>query len=346
MIIDIERFFKEEKTYWTELESILDRADQDPMRRMSLSEIKRFHYLYQRTSAGLAKVTGFSSETDIRRYLESVVARAYAQVHEIREKPHRFFPLRWFLRVFPATFRRHVRAFMLSLAITFLGCAVGAIAISIDKEAKSTLLPFSHLQGDPSERVAHEEKAAAEKDALKGRKTSFSAFLMTHNTKVSLFTFGMGLTWGIGTVILLFYNGTILGAVALDYIRAGQPAFLLGWLLPHGAVEIPAILVAGQAGFILAGALIGWGRRISFRSRFRSVVPDLVTLLCGLAIMLVWAGVVEAFFSQYHQPLIPYSAKIAFGAIELISLILFFGFSGKANERPHGTNEYTSNQDA
>ena len=68
-----------------------------------------------------------------------------------------------------------------------------------------------------------------------------------------------GITWGAGTLILLFYNGVILGAVAADYIAGGQGVFLAGWLLPHGSIEIPAILLGGQAGFILAGALIGWG---------------------------------------------------------------------------------------
>lgn len=335
MIIDLERFIEEEKKYWTELESVLDKLDRDPLKKMDLSEIKRFHYLYQRTSSDLARVMGLSAETEIRRYLESLVGHAYAEVHELREKSRRFSPLHWFFEVFPQTVRQHMRAFVLALGITAFGFAIGGVAISIDKEAKSVILPFSHLQVDPSERVAYEEKTGAIKDRLTGKKATFSAFLMTHNTRVSLFTFAMGFTWGIGTVILLFYNGIVLGAVALDFIHAGQSAFLLGWLLPHGAIEIPAIILAGQAGFILAGALIGWGRRISFKKRLRAVAPELVTLLCGLAMMLVWAGIVEAFFSQYHEPVIPYDAKIIFGAIELIALILFFGFSGKSKEKPH-----------
>jgi uncharacterized membrane protein SpoIIM required for sporulation len=345
MIIDLKRFITEERKYWTDLESILDKRDRDPLAKMNLREIKRFHYLYQRTASGLAKVMGFSAETDIRRYLESLVARAYTEVHELREKPHRFFPLRWFFQTFPETFRKHTRAFMLSLGITLLGFAIGGIAISIDQEAKSIILPFPHLQTDPSERVAHEEEAGAAKDRLKGKKTTFSAYLMTHNTKVSLFTFAMGLTWGIGTAILLFYNGIILGAVALDYVRAGQTKFLLGWLLPHGTVEIPAIILAGQAAFILAGALIGWRQRISLRARLRQVSPDLVTLLGGLTIMLVWAGIIEAFFSQYHEPIIPYAAKISFGTLELIALILFFGLSGKTKERTRAAGKYPPHQD-
>jgi len=334
MIIDLERFIDEEKRYWAELESILNKLDRDPLKKISLSEVKRLHYLYQRSSSALARVTGFSAETEIRRYLESLVGRAYAEVHELREKSRRFSPVYWFFHVFPQTFRQHIRAFVLALGITAFGFSIGGIAVSIDQEAKSVILPFSHLQLDPSRRVAYEEKAGAEKDRLAGKKATFSAFLMTHNTRVSLFTFAMGFTWGIGTVILLFYNGIILGATALDFVQAGQSTFLLGWLLPHGAIEIPAIVVAGQAGFILAGAVIGWGRRVSLKRRLRTVAPDLVTLLCGLAMMLVWAGIVEAFFSQYHEPVIPYHAKIIFGTLELTALILFFGLSGKSKERP------------
>jgi uncharacterized membrane protein SpoIIM required for sporulation len=336
MIIDLQRFIDEEKKYWTELESVLDKLNRDPLKRMNLSEIKRFHYLYQRTSSDLARVMGFSAETEIRRYLESLVGHAYAEVHEVREKLHRFSPLRWFFEIFPQTFRQHLRAFVLSLAITTFGFAIGGMALTIDKEAKSVILPFSHLQMDPDKRVAYEEKTGAVKDRLTGKKATFSAFLMTHNIRVSLFTFAMGFTWGIGTVILLFYNGIILGAVSLDFIHAGQSPFLLGWLLPHGAIEIPAIVLAGQAGFILAGALIGWGQRISLKKRLRTIAPELVTLLCGLAIMLIWAGIVEAFFSQYHEPVIPYNAKIIFGLIELVALILFFGLLGKSLGKPYG----------
>jgi uncharacterized membrane protein SpoIIM required for sporulation len=156
---------------------------------------------------------------------------------------------------------------------------------------------------------------------------------MTHNTKVSIFALALGMTWGVGTMILLFYNGVILGAVAVDYIRAGQTKFLLGWLMPHGVVEIPAILIAGQAGLVLALALVGWGKRIPLAARLRAVSRDIVTLIFGVGLLLVWAGIVEAFLSQYHEPIIPYAAKIAFGTVELILLCLFLSKSGTAQRK-------------
>ena len=332
MIIDLQRFVATERPQWTELERILARLEVEPDRKMTLEQLQHFHRLYERTAADLAKITTFSSEPETRRYLENLVARAYGEIHEIRERQRPLQPLKWFFQELPRAFRRHLRAFWLSLGITLAGCAFGGLAITFDPESKSVLMPFSHLQGDPADRVAEEEQAT--QDRLAGGKTSFSAFLMTHNTKISIFALALGMTWGVGTMILLFYNGVLLGAVAVDYLRAGQAKFLLGWLMPHGVVEIPAILIAGQAGLVLALALVGWGRRIPMKARLREVSRDIVTLIFGVGLLLVWAGFVEAFLSQYHEPIIPYSAKIAFGTVELILLSFFLAKSGAERRSP------------
>ena len=49
--------------------------------------------------------------------------------------------------------------------------------------------------------------------------------------------------------------------------------------------------------------------------------------------MLIWAGIIEAFFSQYHEPVIPYAVKIGFGTLELILLVLFLARSGRRSKK-------------
>jgi uncharacterized membrane protein SpoIIM required for sporulation len=333
MIIDLQKFIKEENRYWAELERMLDVLESEPEHRMNVDQVRRFHYLYQRTSADLAKIMTFSSEPEIRSYLESLIVRAYGNIHETRKKAHRLSPINWFFNTFPQTFRRHRRAFYLSLIITLCGFVFGGFAISFDPDAKEIILPFAHLQGDPSDRVAEEERA--EDDHLQGIKMTGAAWYMTHNTKVSVFVMALGITWGIGTLMLLFYNGIIIGAVSLDYVLAHETEFLMAWLFPHGVVEIPAVLLAGQAGFVLAYALIGWGERVSLRMRLRKISKDLITLISGVALMLIWAGFVESFISQYHEPVVPYSFKIGFGVVELIVLTLFLTVSGRNLWRRH-----------
>lgn len=329
MIIDLQRFLTHERTHWTRLESLLNRLEENSRYKPGIEELKEIHYLYERTSADLAKITTFASEPDTRRYLESLVARAYGEIHETRRKSHRFAPVHWMFNEFPQTFRRHIRAFWLAVAVTVLGSLFGGAAVGIDPEAKSVIMPFSHLQGDPRERVAREEQSTT--DRLSGMKGTFSTSLMTHNTRVSILTLALGMTWGFGTILMLFYNGVILGAVVVDYVGAGESRFLVGWLLPHGSFEIPAILIAGQAGLILGGALIGWGGRTPLAQRLRRISPDLMTLMLGVTLLLVWAGFVEAFLSQYHEPVIPYGVKIAFGAIQLLLLSVFLARSGRSS---------------
>ena len=193
MIIDLQQFLEKERPYWKKLDTMLAALEDDPGRSFSLDEIKEFHYLYQRTSSGLAKISTFSSEFQIRQYLESLVRRAYGEIHEIREKPHRLALVHWFFVTFPQVFRKHCRAFWVSLTITLVGFAFGGVALTFDQEAKEMIVPFGHLIGSPSERVAQEEAAGT--DNLAGYKGRFSSYLITHNTRVSILLLALGMTW-------------------------------------------------------------------------------------------------------------------------------------------------------
>ncbi len=329
MIIDLEKFVTAERPHWTELERMLNRLENEPDFEPDLDALRRLHYLYERASSDLARIATFSSEPEVHRYLENLVARAYGEIHETRQRAHRIRPVEWFMVTFPRTFRRRVGAFWLATALMLAGTVVGVAALLFEPDAKAMLMPrmfASHL-GDPARRVAEEEQRVGS-DRLSGRKTTFSAQLMRNNIQVSINALGLGLTYGIGTIIVLFYNGIILGLIGADYVQAGYGKFLAAWLLPHGSIEIPAILIASQAGLVLASALIGRGSRASLHERLRAASPDLATLIGGVAVLLVWAGFIEAFLSQYHEPVIRYEVKIAFGLVELGALIAFLSRAG------------------
>ncbi len=328
MILDLDRFIREERGYWDELEGMLSELRRRAEYRLDYDRARRFYYLYRRAAADLERLRTFAAEPELQGYIEGLVARAYAEVHETREKPHRFRPVEWLLVTFPATFRRHSMAFLATLAITLTGCLFGAYAVKNYEEAKRILLPFGHGDMDPAKRVDEEEEEGGN-DSMHAAHSHFAAMLMVNNTRVSITAMALGITWGFGTIIILFYNGVIMGGIVFDYVQAGEGEFLAGWLLPHGSVEIPAILIAGQAGLILGYAMIGWGNTKPLRVRLRTVSPDIMTLLFGVAILLVWAGIVESFFSQYHEPLIRYELKIGFGIVQLCALFAYLGLSGR-----------------
>ena len=202
-----------------------------------------------------------------------------------------------FLLAFPEAFRRQSRYFFLALLITLLGCALGGFAVRYDPASVDVLLPADYLS-NPGLRVHQEEQGQHRNLDSAQTEAAISAELITHNIEVSLLAAGLGVTFGIGTALLLFENGLLLGAVAVRYTQQGFGVFVTAWLLPHGAFEIPSILIAGQAGFYLARLLL---RRREDRN-MRESIRQWLLLIAGLAMMLVWAGLMEAFSAQRITP--------------------------------------------
>ncbi|MDD5705513.1 MAG: stage II sporulation protein M [Kiritimatiellae bacterium] len=323
MIVDLREFAEREQPYWDELDALLERLSEQP-EALDLNGATRLHDLYERACAGLLAVSESLAGSDVHHNLEALVGRAYGEIHAGRRARLRFAPVAWFARTFPRVFRRHVRLFALAAAITLGGALMGGVAVLVDPAAKPVVMPFAHLLGSPSERVQQEEAGSLKR---RGGRQTFSAVLMANNVNVARNSLALGITFGLGTAIVLFHNGAILGAVCADYVAAGHSVFLAGWLLPHGAIEIPAILIAAQAGLLLGMTLLGRRQRQPLTARLRAIAADLATLIGGSALLLVWAALVESFLSQYHAPIL-YGPKIAFGCMQLVLLALLLGRGG------------------
>jgi uncharacterized membrane protein SpoIIM required for sporulation len=325
VIVDLQRFIERGQPHWRELDALLTRVERAPDAPLALDEIARLHALYERACCDLADLANTVYEPSLHDALERLVARAYSEVHAARTRRTRFAPAAWFLRAFPQAFRRQFRFFALACAITAGGALFGAAALTLDPPSRAVLLPFGHDAVDPKERVAREERSSLRHT---GGRHTFSAYLLQNNARVSFFTLAAGITYGVGSALLLFSNGAMLGGIVADYLAAGEGRFLAGWLLPHGTVEIPCILIAGQAGLLLGAALFGRRSRLRVGLRMRAVLPDLATLVGGATVLLAYAALVESFLSQYHGPAL-YPLKTAFGLAELFLLGLFLARGGK-----------------
>jgi uncharacterized membrane protein SpoIIM required for sporulation len=321
VILDLERFQTQARPRWRDLESLLAVLESRPDRRLNPTEAEQLQELYAQTAADLNRVTHGSLAHELRQYLERLIARAYAELYYAPPTRSEIWqPSRW-LRIFtafPEAFRRHARYFALAVLITMLGCVFGGLAVRYDPASVDVLLPADYLR-NPGQRVHEEEQGQGRHLDSAQIEAAFSAQLIRHNVQVALLAAALGVTFGIGTALLLFENGVLLGAVAVHYTQQGFGLFMTAWLLPHGVFEIPSILIAGQAGFYLARVLL---RRREDR-KVRQSMREWLVLVAGLAMMLVWAGLMEAFFSQHHAPVLPYAFKVAVAAAELVLLTIY-----------------------
>ena len=326
MILDLERFQAQARPGWQKLETLLATVEGRPERRLSFQEAELLQELYARVAADLNRVTHGALAPEVERYLERLVGRAYAELYYAPPTRSELWqPRRWFrlFSAFPDAFRRQWRCFALAAAITLLGCAFGGLAIRFDPASVEALLATDYLR-HPGERVQQEENDKRHPHSAQ-LEAVFSAELIRHNIQVALLAAALGATFGVGTALLLFENGVLLGAVAERYAQKGFGLFVTAWLLPHGALEIPSILIAGQAGFYLARLLL---RRRENRD-MRKEMLEWLLLVAGLTMMLVWAGLIEAFFSQHHAPTLPYGFKIVVGGVELALLTLYLLLVGR-----------------
>ena len=140
-------------------------------------------------------------------------------------------------------------------------------------------------------------------------------------------TWGLGLTFGIGTVWLLVLNGIMLGAIAAACMRAGMLLPLSEFVIAHGSLELPAIWISAGAGLLMAEAMVFPGRfsrGVELRKKGRSSVEIMV----GIVPMLLVAAVIEAFISPSN---LPGAAKALLGASLALALL---GFIVSRQPRP------------
>jgi uncharacterized membrane protein SpoIIM required for sporulation len=327
VILNLERFQAQAQPRWRSLESLLTLLESRPDRRLTPAEAEQLQQLYGQTAADLNRVTHGALAPELRQYLERLVARCYAELYyALPTRSEIWQPRRW-LRIFtafPESFRRQSRYFALAVLITVLGCALGGLAVHYDPASVDVLLPADYLR-NPEQRVHQEEQGKGDHPESTQIEAVFSAQLIRHNIQVALLAAALGVTFGIGTALLLFENGVLLGAVAVNYTQRGLGLFVTAWLLPHGVFEIPSILIAGQAGFYLAHLLL---RRREDRN-VRQTMREWLVLVAGLAMMLVWAGIMEAFVSQHHAPVLPYGFKVGIALAELLLLTLYLLLTGR-----------------
>lgn len=324
----MDRFVRERTPEWRALESLLDQVDARGLRSLRLSGARRLGKLYRSASSDLVRARTELADASLVDYLNDLVARAHARVHAGTPVRARSIS-RFFLREFPRTVRRERGPIALAALLLLGGGAFGAGAAMHDPSSVAVTVPapFDHA---PEERVAHDEETGGKADAHES--AAFSSWLFTHNLQVTFVVFALGLTFGLGTVALLFYNGTPLGALAVQYHQAGQGLFFWAWILPHGIPELTVVAIAGGAGLIVARGLWLPGRR---RRRDALVAEGrtAVRLVLGAMPLLLVAGLVEGTLSQMHEPRVPYAGKLMFAAALATAVYAFLSFGGRDDGR-------------
>ena len=324
-LTDVDHFIARRSNDWKRLVELVTLVEASGPGSLRLADARELGRLYRSACADLLAARDELLDAAIADYLDALVARAYAHVYAERKQTwRRAWNFVW--NEFPALVRAEMRLVAISGALILLGAALGAWVVATDDHALAVVVPDMHLDQTPAERIEG-ERIAGDHDT--GRSAVFSSFLFTHNIQVTFLVFALGVTFGLGTAGVLFWNGIPLGALAAQYHQGGEALFFWAWILPHGVVELTVVMIAGAAGLVLARGLWLPGS-LSRQAALAKEAKTAVRLVLGGMPMLVVAGLVEGTLSQMHAPLVPYWVKLAFAAGLFLAMLAYL----QRRERP------------
>lgn len=313
--MDLDRFLATNQPLWDRL-GVLAAKGSRGASRLSASEIDELVRLYQRTSSHLSYVRTYYRDPALTARLTGLVATAGAIVYGTRPKSLRAFG-RFFTRTFPGALW-HNRRFVAVAALLFYlpAIAVGAWLANSDKAVEAV--------GPPALREAYLNEDFESYYSSKPA-SEFAAQVTTNNIQVGFLVFAGGVFLCVPTAILLVFNGANLGVPAGLFAAAGQSGKFYGLILPHGLLELTAVVIAGSAGLRLGWSLIDPGdrpRRVALIEEGRRSV----VLVLGLVVTFVVAGLIEGFVTG--SPL-PTFARVGIGVLVEIAFVLYVVVLGR-----------------
>ncbi|GAB2905066.1 stage II sporulation protein M [Uliginosibacterium flavum] len=150
-------------------------------------------------------------------------------------------------------------------------------------------------------------------------------FYIFNNVSIAFRCFAGGITAGLLTIFALVSNGLSFGVVEMRLIQAGLGENFHSFVIGHAGFELGAIILSGAAGLRLGFAVIAPGQRTR-GAALRETARALIGMICGLAVMLVIAALIEGFWSPLKLGL---PIKLSVGSVLSLLPLAYFVFAGR-----------------
>lgn len=288
-----------------------------------MGQIKRLCRLYRQVTIDLSQARAGGADPELVTYLNALAARAHGQVYAAKRVSVR--PLLAFLTAgFPRLLRRNARSVGAAAAVFLLSALASWAAVVRDPELAYTLF---------DEEIVDYENLRLEKQRgeYRGNFTFSGAMsplvaaqIIGNNVKVAVFAFALGAVGCVLGVFLLVYNGRMLGTLSGLVWNGGYFVGFYSLILTHGVLELSAICIAAGGGFRLGWALLAPGQ-LARADAYKAAAPDAFGLLVGSALMLVAAGLIEAFVTPHFSAPIRWTVAGGTGVL----FALYVGLAGR-----------------
>jgi uncharacterized membrane protein SpoIIM required for sporulation len=317
-LVNASRFRAAHEADWERLDRLVTRMERRSIRALSDDDILALPLLYRTTLSSLAVARDTSLDRGLIVYLERLSTRAYFQIYGVQTSVWR--QLGHFLaRGWPEAVQSLWRETLVCVLLTVASAVVAYLLVRGDPAWFYGIIPEGLADGrDPS----------ASAEALRGTLyerhddmlATFATYLFTHNSQIAIFAFALGFAFAVPTVLLIVYNGLMLGAFVAVFAAKGLAFNLAGWIAIHGTTELFAINIAGAAGMRIGTSIAFPGRDSRTEAAVRAGRPAALAM-AGTVVMLAVAGLLEGIGRQI---IVDDTTRYLIGATMLAGWLAYF----------------------
>jgi uncharacterized membrane protein SpoIIM required for sporulation len=295
---------------WQTLEAYNKRLSRKGIAALNQEEIKEFTGLYRNLSHNLAYSKANFPKSDITVYLNQLIGLSHNYIF-VREEKGISSVKYYITQGLASSLKENRYYFWASLSLFMAGFIFCLVLVLIRPEFSGFFFPginANDLNLDPQ-------------GGDSWVYPMFASFIMTNNIRVSFMAFALGITAGIGTVYVLFYNGMVIGALSAVVISGGaSQASFWAMILPHGFIELTAIFISGACGLMIGKAILTPGR-LKRKDSTVKAAKKAAYFIPAIVIMLVVAGIIEGYFTPLNvSPVV----KIMFAFVTLFMMIVYY----------------------
>jgi uncharacterized membrane protein SpoIIM required for sporulation len=311
--MNIQRWIARREAKWQELDSLLQRAEKKGIKTLTAKEIGTLASLYRSVAADLSRANTNQIGQTIVQDLQALTTRGYSQIYRGSRRQEVRGMIDFYLRELPQVLRQTWVYTAIAFALFLVGGVIAWWFAWQDASFLPLIVPHNLIE---KVRDRHELWMGS----ILGTEPFAASSIAINNLSVAFRMVGGGITAGLWTIYALFYNGLSIGAVATLVGQNGLAYPFWAFVFPHGALELPAIFIAGGGGLLIAKGLLFPGQ---YRRRDALKIYGLqaAQLVMGIVPMLLLAGTIEGFFSP--QNVIPSPVKYLAGTGLFILLILY-----------------------
>lgn len=280
-------FLKKNSEKWKRFEALIagrNTTDPDTLAELFIS-----------LTDDLAYARTFYPESKTTRYLNTLTAKVHQAIYRNKKEEKSRFVTFWKEEV-PRTMWECRRDLLYAFVIFTVAFLIGAVSAANDLAFPRLIMGDTYVNMT-LENIKNGDPLAVYKQA---RELDMFFGITLNNVLVSFRMYASGILTAIGTVMMLFYNGIMVGAFQYFFYQHGvlTESLLTIWI--HGTLEISAIIIAGAAGLTFGKSLLFPGTYTRSYSLLRGAKQGL-KIIIGLVPIFITAGFLESFVTRHND---------------------------------------------